>query len=76
LDQLEKCEGEVWSQVAAHIHKLQPLEYDKAVALLRDLHDLAIQRETVALFQSALDKLRKTHAAKTSLLRRLTKAGL
>jgi len=76
LDQLEKCEGEVWGQVAAHIQKLQPREYDKAVALLKDLHDLAVQRGAVGLFQSALDKLCKTHSAKTGLLRRLTKAGL
>lgn len=34
LDQLEKCEGEVWSQIAVHIQKLQPLEYDKARGLV------------------------------------------
>lgn len=76
LDQLEKCEGEVWSQIAVHIQKLQPLEYDKAVVLLTDLHDLAVQRGTLSLFRSSLEKLRRTHAAKTSFLRRLTKVGL
>jgi hypothetical protein len=76
LDQLEKCEGEVWSHIAAHIQKLQPLEYDKAVILLTDLRDLSIQRGTLASFQSSLEKLRRTHSAKTSFLRRLTKVGL
>ncbi len=76
LDQLEKCEGEVWSQIAAHIQKLQPMEYDKAVVLLTDLHELAVQRGTLVLFRSSLEKLRRTHAAKTSFLRRLTKVGL
>jgi hypothetical protein len=76
LDQLEKCEGEVWSHIAAHIQKLQPLEYDKAVILLTDLRDLSIQRGTLASFRSSLEKLRRTHSAKTSFLRRLTKVGL
>lgn len=71
LNQLEKCEGEVWSQIEAHIQKVQPMEYDKAIALLTDLRDLAVQRGTQALFRSSLEKLRRTHAAKTSFLRRL-----
>jgi hypothetical protein len=76
LDHLEKHEGETWNQVAAHIQKRQPNEYDKAVALLTDLRDLAIRQEQVATFQSAMGKLRQTHAAKESFLRRLSKANL
>jgi hypothetical protein len=65
-----------WNQIAAHIQKRQPNEYDKAVSLLVDLHDLAVRKQQVSEFQSALEKLRQTHAAKESFLRRLTKAKL
>ncbi|MDR3676909.1 MAG: hypothetical protein P4N24_15570 [Acidobacteriota bacterium] len=76
LDQLEKCEGETWERIAAHIQKRQPGEYDKAVSLLIDLHDLAIRKQRAAEFQSALEELRLAHAAKESFLRRLAKADL
>jgi len=76
LDQLENREDTTWNQIAAHIQKRQPNEYDKAVALLADLRDLAVQRGRATAFQSALGELRRTHAAKKSLLRRLTKAKL
>jgi hypothetical protein len=76
LDQLGKQEGEIWERIAAHIQKRQPGEYDKAVSLLIDLHDLAIRKQRVAEFQSALEELRQAHAAKESFLRRLAKAEL
>jgi hypothetical protein len=76
LDQLGKRERATWNQIAAHIQKRQPNEYDKAVALLTDLRDLAVRQGRVAAFQSALRELRQEHAAKESLLRRLTKAKL
>ncbi len=76
LDQLEKREGETWNQVAAHILKRQPNEYDKAVTLLIDLRDIAVRRGQLAAFQSALEALRREHAAKESFLRRVAKAKL
>lgn len=76
LDQLAKCEGETWARVTAHMQKRQPREYDKAVGLLIDLRDLAVRKQRVAAFQSALDELRQAHAAKESFLRRLAKAAL
>jgi hypothetical protein len=76
LDQLGKREEATWNQIAAHIQKRQPNEYDKAITLLIDLRDLAVHQGQVAAFQSALGKLRRTHAAKESFLRRLTKAKL
>jgi len=76
LNHLAKREDAVWSQVAAHIQKRQPKEYDRAVILLTDLRDLAVRRGHESVFQSALAKLRKTHAAKDTFLRRLTKAKL
>jgi hypothetical protein len=76
LDQLGKREEATWNQIAAHIQKRQPNEYDKAVTLLTDLRDLAVRQGRVTAFQSALRELRHEHAAKESLLRRLTKAKL
>jgi hypothetical protein len=76
LDQLGKREAATWNQIAAHIQKRQPNEYDKAVTLLTDLRDLAVRQGRVTAFQSALRELRQEHAAKESLLRRLTKAKL
>jgi len=76
LDQLEKRRETTWNQIAAHIEKRQPNEYDKAVSLLVDLRDQAAREEHESVFQSALEKLRQTHAAKESLLRRLAKAKL
>lgn len=76
LDQLEKHEAATWNQIAAHIQKRQPNEYDKAVTLLTDLRDLAVRRGRAPEFQSALEKLRQTHTAKESFLGRLAKAKL
>jgi uncharacterized Zn finger protein len=76
LDQLGNRKEAIWNQIAAHIQKRQPNEYDKAVTLLIDLRDLAVRQGRVAACLSALGELRQEHAAKESLLRRLTKAKL
>ena len=44
LDQLGRGQPEIWKQVATHIQMRQPKDYDKAVSLLADLHDLAVRR--------------------------------
>jgi hypothetical protein len=76
LDNLAKREKAVWKQVDAHIQKRQPNDYDRAVILLNDLHDLAVRQGDETGFQLTMEELRKTHAAKDSFLRRLTKAKL
>jgi hypothetical protein len=76
LDHLAKREIAVWSQVEAYIQKRQPNDYDRAVILLTDLHQLAARRGRESAFQSAMEKLRDVHAAKDTFLRRLIKAGL
>jgi predicted GIY-YIG superfamily endonuclease len=73
LDQLAKNEGEIWNRITAHIQKRQPNEYDRAVSLLIDLRDLAVRKQRVSEFQTALEELRHAHAAKQSLLLRLAK---
>lgn len=76
LDKLEKREAETWNQVAAHIQKRQPRDYDCAVALITDLRDLALRQGRLADFQATVELLRQQHAAKGSFLTRLTKAKL
>ena len=76
LDNLAKREKAVWNQVDAYIQKRQPNDYDRAVILLTDLHDLAVRQGDETGFQLTMEELRKTHAAKDSFLRRLTKAKL
>lgn len=76
LDQLGRRQPEIWKQVAAHVWTRQPKDYDRAVSLLIDLHDLAVCRGQTARFQAALEKVRQVHAAKESFLRRLAKAKL
>jgi uncharacterized Zn finger protein len=50
--------------------------YDQAVALLRDLKDLAARSGEIADFSIRLTQLRDRHARKGSLLAGLDKAGL
>jgi hypothetical protein len=76
LDQLAKREKAVWKQVDAFIQKRQPNDYDRAVVLLKNLHDLAVRQGGEDEFHLTMEELRKTHAAKDSFLRRLAKAKL
>jgi hypothetical protein len=46
------------------------------VILLADMRDLAVRQGRESGFQSALEKIRKTHVAKETFLRRLTMAKL
>jgi hypothetical protein len=76
LDQLAKREDSVWKQVEGYIQKRQPKDYDRAVILLADMRDLAVRQGRESGFRSALEKIRKTHVAKETFLRRLTMAKL
>ena len=76
LEGLAKREKVVWKQVEAYIEKRQPKDYERAVNLLMDLHDLAVRQGDETGFQLRMEELRKTHAAKGAFLRRLAKANL
>jgi hypothetical protein len=76
LDQLAKREDSVWKQVEEYIQKRQPKDYDRAVILLADMRDLAVCQGRESGFRSAREKIRKTHVAKETFLRRLTIAKL
>ena len=76
LEALAKREKVAWKQVEAYIQKRQPKDYERAVILLVDLHDLAVRQGDETGFQLTMEELRKTHAAKGTFLRRLAKANL
>ncbi len=76
LEGLAKREKAVWKQVEAYIEKRQPKDYERAVILLVDLHDLAVRQEDETGFQLTMEEFRKTHAAKGAFLRQLAKANL
>ena len=76
LEGLVKREKAVWKQVEAYIEKRQPKDYERAVILLVDLHDLAVRQGDEAGFQLRMEELRKTHTAKSTFLRRLATANL
>lgn len=76
LDRLAECQEATWKKVASLIETKLAGKYDLAVGLLRDLHVLAERRNEQAAFRSAVEQLREVHAAKRSLIRRISKAGL
>jgi hypothetical protein len=76
LEDLAKREKAVWKQVETYIQQRQPKDYERAVILLVDLHDLAVRQGDETGFQLTMEELRKTHAAKGAFLRRLAKANL
>jgi hypothetical protein len=76
LDLLAKRQEATWDQVNQLIQKKQPKAYDQAIRLLVDLRDLAVRQDLEATFKARTGRLRETHRAKTSFLKRLTEATL
>jgi hypothetical protein len=75
LQTLAASEEQAWQRVATLIDTKRPREYDTAVELLRDLHELS-GRGGGAGFPQRLQVLREQHRGKPSLIRRLDDAGL
>jgi hypothetical protein len=75
LDHLAKRENAVWKQAEEYIQNRRPRDFDRAVILLTDLHDLAVRQGDETGFQLTIEEVRNTHAAKEIFLRRLTKAN-
>jgi hypothetical protein len=76
LDGLAGREPELWQRVEALIETKRPADYDQAVRLLKDLHDLGARSGQSTAFDARLSQLRERHARKPSLLSRLDQAGL
>ncbi|MBI4965014.1 MAG: hypothetical protein HY913_17195 [Desulfomonile tiedjei] len=76
LESLAGKENAVWEQVDKLIGTRQPARYDEAVALLKDLHDLAHMKGTSAEFGHRMNALYREHAKKVTLLDRFREADL
>ena len=76
LDSLVGKEEELWRTIEEAIAKKQRKEYDRAVELLTDLRDLAARTGNTEAVTQKIRQLRERHAAKTTLIERLERAGL
>lgn len=76
LAELGKQEDRSWQQVDALIDTKRPRDYDAAVRLLSDLRDMSGRNRREPVFRQRIVALRETHRKKSTLLTRLTKAGL
>lgn len=76
LASLARREEEAWGEVEALIATKQPGKHDAAVALLRDLRDLAVHSGRWEEVEGRLGRLHEQHAKKPSLIGRLRAAGL
>jgi hypothetical protein len=76
LASLAGREAEAWREAEALIATKQPGKYDAAVALLRDLRELAVRAGRREEVEARLALLRDQHAKKPSLVGRLRAAGL
>lgn len=76
LDHLAENAEQAWENIAHLIGQKQPGPYDNAVTLLKDLREVHDRAGTPEEFARRLHDLRDQHRAKSSLMRRLTNAGL
>jgi len=74
LNDLAKREEKAWEKVDALIRTKRQSDYDSAVTLLVDLHDLSKNTET--MFREKLRRIQEEHSRKPSFVRRLKEAGL
>jgi hypothetical protein len=76
LDGLVGHVDELWQHVEALVATKRQTDYDAAVTVIQDLHDLAARRGQLDIFAPRLQQLRERHAKKVSLLDRLDSAPL
>ncbi len=76
LDNLARRESSVWGEVDELIAMKRPKEYDRAIDLLSDLHELAARSGREAEAQARIHELRRKHQSKSSFLSRLDAKGL
>ena len=69
-------ESELWQRVENLIDAKRPKEYDDAVAILKDLRDLATWQDSSERFIKKLRQLQTHHANRPAFLKRLQSAGL
>ena len=76
LQNLTGHKEETWQQVEKLTMFSKPKEYDQAVQLLRDLHEIARREDDITAFTARVRELRTRYAKRPSLMDRFDKAGL
>jgi hypothetical protein len=76
LERLTGSKEETWQQVEKLTMFSKPKEYDQAVQLLRDLHEIARREDDIPAFTARVRDLRTRYAKRPSLMERFDKAGL
>ena len=76
LEALAEKAPELWVQISALIEKKQTKAYDEAVAMLKELHELAKHRGQVDRFTSRVNQIQEEYRNRPALLSRLRDAGL
>lgn len=76
LEDLAGRRDQAWQEVEDRIATMHPEGYDRAVALLADLHVLAEREGEGPAFARPLRELRDRHRRKSALQRRMDEAGL
>lgn len=76
LKSLARRPAQAWTQIEQWIDTRQAGNYDQAVARLVDLAELARHQDDQASFDQRLAELVGKHARKSTLMKRLTRAGL
>ena len=69
-------EPQAWQEVEALIEEKKATAYASAVALLKDLSDLATSRGEVACFQQRMADIERTYSNRSALLRRMRQSRL
>jgi hypothetical protein len=76
LDSLAGKEDTLWRQAHDLVSTKRQAEYDEALALIKDLRDLAKRDGKTIVFADRLNELRIRHKGKVSFIERLNRAGL
>jgi len=76
LEALDGQQDAKWTEALQLIEAGKAKAYDEAVAILRDLGDLAEYQNRTAIFQSQIQKVQEQYSRRSALLDRLRRAGL
>jgi hypothetical protein len=76
LDEIAQREPARWREVEELIGMKRPSDYDRAVALLLDLRDLAARSGRTEEAETRIREIRQRHANKPSLIKRFDKQKL
>jgi hypothetical protein len=76
LSRLGAREDDAWREVEGLIGSRRPTAYDQAVAILRDLGEIAGTKGRSTTFRGLIEHLRARHGGKGTFLARLDRAGI